>query len=72
LGPAIPDGNTGADAPLTSTRCPGVKLRMPVLLSGQHFSSWLSGEAGIEILKPATEGVLKAAHSVAADSRCGE
>jgi putative SOS response-associated peptidase YedK len=34
--------------------------RMPVLLSGQHFASWLSGEAGTEILQPALEGTLKA------------
>jgi putative SOS response-associated peptidase YedK len=34
--------------------------RMPALLSGQHFAAWLSGEAGMEILKPALGGVLKA------------
>jgi putative SOS response-associated peptidase YedK len=34
--------------------------RMPALLSGQHFAPWLSGEAGMEILQPALEGVLKA------------
>jgi putative SOS response-associated peptidase YedK len=37
-----------------------IHSRMPVLLSGQHYASWLSGEAGIEILQPATEHVLKA------------
>jgi putative SOS response-associated peptidase YedK len=37
-----------------------IHSRMPVLLSGQHYASWLSGEAGIEILQPAMEGVLKA------------
>ena len=35
--------------------------RMPVLLSAHQFPAWLSGEAGTEILKPALEGVLKAA-----------
>ncbi len=27
--------------------------RMPVLLSEDHFEPWLSGEAGLELLKPA-------------------
>jgi putative SOS response-associated peptidase YedK len=35
--------------------------RMPVLLSAHQFPAWLSGDAGTEILKPALEGVLKAA-----------
>lgn len=33
--------------------------RMPVLLSPNQFASWLSGEAGTEILKPASERTLQ-------------
>jgi putative SOS response-associated peptidase YedK len=35
--------------------------RMPVLLSPFQFLPWLSGSIGSEILRPALEGVLKAA-----------
>jgi putative SOS response-associated peptidase YedK len=34
--------------------------RMPVLLDSETMTSWMSGEAGHELLKPATETVLKA------------
>ena len=33
--------------------------RMPVMLSEKSFSPWLSGEAGLELLKPAPESWLK-------------
>ena len=33
--------------------------RMPVLLSEEQFDPWLSGEAGVEYLKPAGEDVLQ-------------
>jgi putative SOS response-associated peptidase YedK len=33
--------------------------RMPVLLSEKDFEPWLSGEAGVELLKPAAEDLLK-------------
>ena len=32
--------------------------RMPVILEPDQFKSWLSGEAGLEILKPAAERLL--------------
>jgi len=32
--------------------------RMPVILEPDQFEPWLSGEAGTEILKPATERLL--------------
>ena len=32
---------------------------MPVLLSEDQFGPWLSGEAGIEYLMPASEDVLQ-------------
>jgi putative SOS response-associated peptidase YedK len=35
--------------------------RMPLLLSAHQFASWLSGEAGTEILQPVQHDVLKAA-----------
>ena len=34
--------------------------RMPVLLSGETAIAWLSGEAGLELLKPAPDAMLKA------------
>jgi putative SOS response-associated peptidase YedK len=34
--------------------------RMPVLLDSETMKSWMSGEAGHELLKPATETMLKA------------
>jgi len=33
--------------------------RMPVLLTERQFDPWLSGEAGVEILKPAPEDLLQ-------------
>lgn len=33
--------------------------RMPVLLSSDQFEPWLSGKAGVEVLKPAPEDVLQ-------------
>jgi putative SOS response-associated peptidase YedK len=33
--------------------------RMPVLLSDKDFEPWLSGEAGIELLKPAPDDLLQ-------------
>ena len=33
--------------------------RMPVILEAQHFEPWLSGKAGLELLKPAGETVLQ-------------
>ena len=33
--------------------------RMPVLLSQEQFEPWLSGEAGVEYLKPAPNDVLQ-------------
>jgi putative SOS response-associated peptidase YedK len=32
--------------------------RMPVLLQPDHFDAWLSGAAGLEILKPAADALL--------------
>ena len=32
--------------------------RMPVLLSPDQFEPWLSGTAGIEILKPAADSMI--------------
>jgi putative SOS response-associated peptidase YedK len=36
-----------------------VHNRMPVILEPTQFESWLSGEAGLELLKPAGEKALK-------------
>jgi putative SOS response-associated peptidase YedK len=33
--------------------------RMPVLLEPDQFTPWLENEAGLEILRPAGEGVLE-------------
>ena len=33
--------------------------RMPVLLEEQDYEPWLSGKAGLELLKPAAENVLQ-------------
>ena len=33
--------------------------RMPVLLDGKDYEPWLSGKAGLELLKPAAEDVLQ-------------
>ena len=33
--------------------------RMPVLLAEKHFEPWLSGEAGLELLKPAADDALQ-------------
>jgi len=33
--------------------------RMPVLLAEKDYESWLSGKAGLELLKPAGESVLQ-------------
>jgi putative SOS response-associated peptidase YedK len=33
--------------------------RMPVLLAQNQFEPWLTGEAGLEVLKPAAEDVLQ-------------
>jgi len=33
--------------------------RMPVLLEEKYYEPWLSGEAGVELLKPAAENVLQ-------------
>jgi putative SOS response-associated peptidase YedK len=33
--------------------------RMPVILEGEHFDAWLTGEAGSELLKPAADNVLR-------------
>jgi putative SOS response-associated peptidase YedK len=33
--------------------------RMPVLLAERDFEPWLSGEAGLEVLKPAAEDLLE-------------
>ena len=33
--------------------------RMPVLLAEKDFEPWLSGEAGIELLKPAPDDLLQ-------------
>src|SRR4029077_1941175 len=33
--------------------------RMPVLLTEKHFDPWLSGEAGVELLKPAPNDLLQ-------------
>jgi putative SOS response-associated peptidase YedK len=33
--------------------------RMPVLLDERYFEPWLSGAAGLEVLKPAPEGMLQ-------------
>jgi putative SOS response-associated peptidase YedK len=33
--------------------------RMPVVLVPERFTSWIENEAGLEILLPATEGVLQ-------------
>ena len=33
--------------------------RMPVFLSEDQFTPWLSGEAGAEVLKPAPNGFLQ-------------
>jgi putative SOS response-associated peptidase YedK len=35
-----------------------VRDRMPVILERRQFKSWLSGEAGVKLLKPAGEEVL--------------
>ena len=35
-----------------------VRDRMPVILEPRQFESWLSGEAGLKLLKPAGENVL--------------
>ncbi len=33
--------------------------RMPVILEPDQFEPWLSGQAGVEVLKPAADGVLR-------------
>ena len=33
--------------------------RMPVLLAEKDYEPWLSGKAGLELLKPAAENVLQ-------------
>jgi putative SOS response-associated peptidase YedK len=33
--------------------------RMPVLLSQDQFEPWLSGEAGLQVLKPAADHLLQ-------------
>jgi putative SOS response-associated peptidase YedK len=33
--------------------------RMPVVLVPERFTPWIENEAGLEILLPATEGVLQ-------------
>ena len=33
--------------------------RMPVLLADKDYEPWLSGKAGLELLKPAPEGLLQ-------------
>jgi putative SOS response-associated peptidase YedK len=33
--------------------------RMPVLLSEKDYEPWLSGKAGVEMLKPAAKNVLQ-------------
>ena len=33
--------------------------RMPVLLAEKDYEPWLSGKAGLELLKPATENMLQ-------------
>ena len=33
--------------------------RMPVLLGEKNYEPWLSGKAGLELLKPAAENVLQ-------------
>jgi putative SOS response-associated peptidase YedK len=33
--------------------------RMPVILDAESFAPWLSGEAGAELLRPATNDVLQ-------------
>ncbi len=33
--------------------------RMPVLLDRESAEAWLSGEAGLELLKPALDGALR-------------
>jgi putative SOS response-associated peptidase YedK len=33
--------------------------RMPIILKPDQFEPWLSGKAGLEILKPAAERVLQ-------------
>ena len=33
--------------------------RMPVLLTEKDFEPWLSGSAGLELLKPATKDLLQ-------------
>ena len=33
--------------------------RMPVLLADKDFEPWLSGEAGLEVLKPAPDDLLQ-------------
>ena len=33
--------------------------RMPVLLAEKDFEPWLSGEAGVELLKPAADDLLQ-------------
>jgi putative SOS response-associated peptidase YedK len=42
-----------------NTMVRGVHDRMPVLLTEKQFEPWLSGAAGIGLLKPATEDLLK-------------
>ena len=37
--------------------------RMPVLLAEKHFEPWLSGKAGLELLKPAPWPVSKRVNS---------
>ena len=37
----------------------GVHDRMPALLAEKDFEPWLSGEAGIELLKPAADVLLQ-------------
>jgi putative SOS response-associated peptidase YedK len=37
----------------------GVHDRMPVILEKDQWDAWLSGDAGIEFLKPANDDVLQ-------------
>jgi len=37
----------------------GVHDRMPVLLTEKQFEPWLSGAAGVGLLKPAAENILQ-------------
>jgi putative SOS response-associated peptidase YedK len=41
-----------------------IHTRMPVILPDEHHDSWLSGEAGKEILVPFPAGRMKRGQSV--------